>query len=340
MTYWQDLLSEHSHKYHNDSHIEFGNQPPPAAEATILIPRIDLAVLRASGGDWRKMLQGQTTCDLAELSQNHSIPGALCTPKGRVIANFRLLQDGDDVLLVTQRSTVDPLFDALRKLAPFFKVVLEPTSLPLLATLMHPVSVAEAAEALSDQGNPGVNQVVSWQYGKLVATSERQLLVTLDAPSGESWSKLLSIASLSGTSTAILADIRDGLAWVSGDTSDEFIPQMLALHHTGAVSFKKGCYTGQEVVARMQYLGKLKRQLYRLELHRQVVPAAGTPCYLPDAEQNCGHIVASATTPEGAVEALAVLTDEGAASPSLRLGIEDRKTSVSRLPLPFAEDVA
>ena len=355
MTYWQDLLSEHPHTCHSDGHIQFSNpstpaagQPTPKERSTQLIPRTDLAVLRASGGDWRKMLQGQTTCDLTELSAERSVPGALCTPKGRMIANFRLMQDGDDVLLITPRSTETLLLDALRKFAPFFKVTLEPVELPLLATLTHAGSSAAVIAALADSSasaepganEPGVNQVLPWQYGQLMVISEHQLWVTMDQPGEAAWHSLTALAALSDTSVATLADIRDGLAWVTAATSDEFIPQMLALHRTGAVNFKKGCYTGQEVVARMQYLGKLKRQLYRLALQleqREEAPAAGTPCYLPGARQNCGHVVMSAAVSDSAAEALVVLTEEGAASTSLCFGSDGAETAVSPLPLPLPE---
>lgn len=351
MMYWQDLLSEHPHTCHSEGAIQFSHQPTPTGTALQLIPRTDLAVLRASGGDWRKMLQGQTTCDLADLSEQRSVPGALCTPKGRMIANFRLLQDGEDALLITPRSTESLLLDALRKFAPFFKVTLEPARLPLVATVTHTGSLADTLAALAGKSassqpatheqpaahEPGVNQVFVWPHGKLIVISERQLWVTMDQPDQTAWQALTALAAPVGTSAATLADIRDGLAWVTAATSDEFIPQMLALHRTGAVSFKKGCYTGQEVVARMQYLGKLKRQLYRLTFELAEAPAAGTPCYLPGARQNCGHVVMSAAVSDSAAEALVVLTEEGAASPTLCFGEDADETAVSLLPLPLAE---
>lgn len=351
MMYWQDLLSEHPHTCHSEGAIQFSHQPTPTGTTLQLIPRTDLAVLRASGGDWRKMLQGQTTCDLADLSEQRSVPGALCTPKGRMIANFRLLQDGEDALLITPRSTESLLLDALRKFAPFFKVTLEPARLPLVATVTHTGSLADTLAALAGKSassqpatheqpaahEPGVNQVFVWPHGKLIVISEHQLWVTMDQPDQTAWQALTALAAPVGTSAATLADIRDGLAWVTAATSDEFIPQMLALHRTGAVSFKKGCYTGQEVVARMQYLGKLKRQLYRLAFELAEAPAAGTPCYLPGARQNCGHVVMSAAVSDSAAEALVVLTEEGAASPTLCFGEDADETAVSLLPLPLAE---
>lgn len=348
MNYWQDLLSAHPHTLDENGQLAIGTEQlahQPLEEKPYFIPRTDLGVLRASGGDWRKMLQGQTTCDVTAVTPDQSVPGALCTPKGRVIANFHLLQDGDDALIITQRSAVPALLATLGKFAPFFKVKLEQTEQPLLATLTHPESVTAMlttrcgdAEASSDcTTTPGL--VMSWRHGQTVVISPQQLLLTLEDPQ-QAWQQLCEVASLAGTATATLADIRDGQAWVTAATSDEFLPQMLALHRTGAVSFKKGCYTGQEVVARMQYLGTLKRNLYRIELSLEQAPATGTPCYLPGASQNCGHIVMSASSTSGAVEALAVLTDEAAASPLLLLDKEGEPVPTQQRPLPFVDEPA
>lgn len=339
MNHWQDILSEYPHTLHDDGHIAIDTTRRQQA-AALLIPRTELTMLRATGGDWRKMLQGQATCDIAGVTPNQSLPGALCTPKGRMIANFHLLQDGDDALIITQRSTSEALLNTLGRFAPFFKVKLEQTDQPLLATLVHPESSAATLAALGISAAPQPGLVMHWQHGRAIIISGQQLLVTLENQPQEAWSRLSALADPAGTTEAILADIRDGQGWVTAATSDEFIPQMLALHHTGAVSFKKGCYTGQEVVARMQYLGKLKRHLYRIALVLEQAPAAGTPCYLPGTSQNCGHIVMSAMSTPGLAEALAVLTDEGAGSPSLQLGENDAAVAVRRLPLPFADEAA
>ena len=104
-----------------------------------------------------------------------------------------------------------------------------------------------------------------------------------------------------------LLDIRAGLPVIYTETREMFVPQMTNLHQVGGVSFKKGCYTGQEVVARMHYLGKQKKQLYRLHIATDAPVQVGQPLYAPDSRgQAAGTIVDQAPAPQGGYETLAV----------------------------------
>ncbi len=337
MNHWQQLLSDLPHTVDSEGHLRVDDPAPGEAR---LIPRTDLAVIRAHGGDWRKLLQGQTTCDLNTMAPDVVLPGALCTPKGRVVSNFHLLQRDDDVLIITHVSAAAALLAHLGKFAPFFRVTLEQQALPLLATLTHPDGIAGLLHGLHGDIEVTVGKTVDWNHGRIAVISGQQLLVTLDGDLQAAWQQLTAIAAPGGTDIALLAEIRDGLARVTTHTIEEFIPQMIGLHHTGAVSFKKGCYTGQEVVARMQYLGKLKRHLCRMELDMEQPPRPGTPCYLEGATGNCGHVVLGAPRGDGAVEALLVVTAEGADSPRLQFGEGHDATAVRRLDLPFRDEAA
>ena len=104
---------------------------------------------------------------------------------------------------------------------------------------------------------------------------------------------------------------RAGIGQVMPTTRELFIPQMLNLQAVGGVSFKKGCYTGQEIVARMQYLGKLKRRLYRLSLDAAQLPEPGTPLFAPSHNSSIGEVVLAANAGQN-IELLAVLQAEAA----------------------------
>ena len=117
----------------------------------------------------------------------------------------------------------------------------------------------------------------------------------------------------------LLGQIRAGIGQVMPSTRELFIPQMLNLQAVGGVSFKKGCYTGQEIVARMQYLGKLKRRLYRLSLNATEMPAPGTPLFSPSHNSAIGEVVIAAKADQS-VELLAVLQAEAADSGDVHLG--------------------
>jgi folate-binding protein YgfZ len=122
------------------------------------------------------------------------------------------------------------------------------------------------------------------------------------------------------------------------ETSDVFIPQMLNLQALEAISFKKGCYTGQEVVARMKYLGKLKRKMYRATIRGGELPIPGTACYLPGQEQSIGNVVKAVHADKESYELLLVITDAAAQANQLIFGHGDIQ-SIQYQPLPYDADL-
>src|SRR5690606_31868658 len=119
-------------------------------------------------------------------------------------------------------------------------------------------------------------------------------------------------------------------------TREAFIPQMINLHALGGVSFKKGCYTGQEIVARMQYLGKLKRRLYRLSVDASEVPQAGAALFSPVHGSGVGEVVLAARS-ETAVELLPVLQEDAASDGRMHLLSADGP-ALALLELPYQLD--
>jgi hypothetical protein len=130
--------------------------------------------------------------------------------------------------------------------------------------------------------------------------------------------------------------VRAGIGQVFGETRELFIPQMINLQALDGVSFKKGCYTGQEIVARMQYLGKLKRRLYRLSLPGAQLPAIGSEIFSPVHSSAVGEVVLAARA-EDSVELLAVLQQDAVADGRLSLeSVEGPRMSL--LDLPYSLD--
>ena len=119
-------------------------------------------------------------------------------------------------------------------------------------------------------------------------------------------------------------------------TRELFIPQMINLQAVGGVSFKKGCYTGQEIVARMQYLGKLKRHLYRLSLQGTELPEPGTPLFAPTHSSAVGEVVIAARSEQG-IELLAVLQAEAAQAGDIHV-TSLQGPSLTLLDLPYQLD--
>ena len=134
----------------------------------------------------------------------------------------------------------------------------------------------------------------------------------------------------------LLGQIRSGIGHVSMQTREQFIPQMLNLPALDAVSFKKGCYTGQEIVARMQYLGKLKRHMYRFQLAVSEVPAIGTPLLSPVHSSAVGEVVSAARSEYG-VELLATALDEAVGDGRIYLDGHEAQV-LEQLELPYLLD--
>ncbi|MFA5631613.1 MAG: hypothetical protein WC997_08890 [Porticoccaceae bacterium] len=318
MNTWLSFLGSHSGQFHDGDQISFGEQASDyesLAEQATFSPLLDRGVLSVSGADTDKLLQGQLTCDLSQLGVGGSLPGALCDNKGRVISTFLALRpDEQRVLLVMHKDIVSSTLETLKKYAVFYKTTLEDLS--------------------SDYRVFGLNNISDpgelFLYGGLTGQLGLGLVTASDALTA--WGALANKYTAAGTGLWQYLAIRNGIGEVRPETQGEFIPQMLNLQHTGAVNFRKGCYTGQEIVARMQYLGKLKRRMYRLDIDSAAAIAPGTAIHR-DGKSDVGTVVLSERSGPSSQSALAVLTAEAAQASSLIFG--DIDAALQLQPLPY-----
>ncbi|CAH0199593.1 tRNA-modifying protein YgfZ [Pseudomonas sp. Bi70] len=286
-------------------------------------------ILAVRGPDAGKFLQGQITCNINYLGTSGSSLGARCTPKGRMLSSFRIVSVADGFLLAMSQELLAPQLAELQKYAAFSKAKLSDES---AAWVRFGLSGADAA--LQAMGIALAGEADS------VTSTDSLLAIRLSDGRAELWapveqaeplrarlSEQLREASLNDW---LLAQIRAGMGQVTGTTRELFIPQMINLQAVGGVSFKKGCYTGQEIVARMQYLGKLKRRLYRLHIASEQQPAPGAELFSPVHRSAVGEVVLAATSDDG-VELLAVLQEDAALDGHIHLG------SLEGLPLDLLD---
>ena len=289
-------------------------------------------LLAIRGVDAGKFLQGQVTCNLNYLSDTHCSLGSRCTPKGRMVSSFRIVSVADGYLMAMARELVEPQLADLQKYAVFSKSKLSDESAQWTRFgLQHADQVLESL---------GLNLI---DEPDAVARTDDLIAIRLSDGRCELWvptEKAPAITAQLGNSLAqlpldhwLLAQVRAGIGQVFGPTRELFIPQMINLQAVGGVSFKKGCYTGQEIVARMQYLGKLKRRLYRLSLNSAEVPAPGTELFSPTHNSSVGEVVLAASVPDH-IELLAVLTEDAAQDGRLTLASSEGP-SLSVLDLPY-----
>jgi len=305
------------------------------ADSAFFCPLSHEGVLAVRGSDAAKFLQGQLTCNLNYLSDTQASLGARCTQKGRMQSSFRILLQGDGVLLAMATELLEPQLADLKKYAVFSKSKLTDESAAwarfgvsdadqVLAGLglqlpAETDSVVRSDDLIAIRVSPGRAEL--WAPAAQAQTLHSQLAAQLNEGELNQW---------------LLGQIRAGIGQVMPQTRELFIPQMLNLQAVGGVSFKKGCYTGQEIVARMQYLGKLKRRLYRLSLNAGELPEPGTPLVSPNHNSAIGEVVLAARADQ-AIELLAVLQAEAAESGDVHVGTLEGP-GLQLLDLPYQLD--
>ena len=292
-------------------------------------------VLAVRGADAGKFLQGQLTCNLNYLSDTQASLGARCTQKGRMQSSFRILLEGDGVLMAMASELLEPQLADLKKYAVFSKSKLTDES---AAWVRFGIDHGDAALGSLGLELPAETDRVVRSDGLIairVSPDRAELWVSADQ-AGAIKGKLSALLAEGDLNQWLLGQIRAGIGQVMPGTRELFIPQMLNLQAVGGVSFKKGCYTGQEIVARMQYLGKLKRRLYRLKLDADALPEPGTPLFSPTHGSSIGEVVIAARAEQN-IELLAVLQAEAADGGDVHLGALEGP-ALHLLDLPYELD--
>jgi len=325
MNTWHTFLQQQGATISREQHISFSESPgnyPHFEQQSTLTPLIHLGVIVFDGPDAKSFLQGQVTCDVQQLSPQQSALGARCNPKGRALTSFLLHElNEQQLLMIMDHSLVEPTIQELSKYAAFFKVELNDAS--------EQYSLVGLSGELTANHEQTVTTIPNYQLG-----DGRRLLIASSDQAQNLWLQLSQDLTPTGTEFWLLQDIRAGLGTLQTETSGMFIPQMLNLQAINGISFKKGCYTGQEVVARMKYLGKLKRRMYRITMNSSELPTPGTACYLQDQKQSIGNVVIAAKADEHSQEILLVLTEAAAQAETLIIGQGNHQT-ITQQPLPY-----
>ena len=210
------------------------------------------SALKIYGPDAERFLQGQLTCNLTDINIDTVHYGACCTAKGRIVANFNISFDGENYWLVLPTKSAEILDKHLQKYKVFFKATIENCQHSHLILGQWKNSAAANSETAEVSTKPNDQQ--------LVISPSRQFLITEDHTLEDQGINLVP------TLDWRLDDIADGIFFIDNDQHEQWIPQHINWHKLDGISFNKGCYTGQEIVARLQYLGKVKKALYHYQI--------------------------------------------------------------------------
>jgi folate-binding protein YgfZ len=274
-----------------------------------------LGVIRIDGPDAASFLQAQVTADLRGLAPGTSTLAAWCSPQGRVIALLRIGPFAEGYLAVLPRELCGSVHERLRRFVLRSRVALTDVSADLAVV---GISGREpgALDALPPRGELAVLRLPASRE-LLIGTAEPLSAATagLDPAGDDAWEARC---------------IAEGEPEVYASTSESWVPQMLNLDLLGAVSFRKGCYPGQEIVARTQNLGRIKRRMFRYHVDGPSLPAAGAALFLGKAK--VGEVVRSARR-ASAAQLLAVVSLDAA---GVGLTDESGEVTCSPEPLPYA----
>ena len=309
---WKNFLLSQQADLDQDNRIVFPSPAP--AGLNRIYPVAHLAVLTVAGKDAAKLLQGQMTCNVNDINETQSSLGAFCNPKGRAIATFLLVKTHDAFLLVLPAELLPTVKERLQKYVLRSDVTITDSS-DALCVIGVKLADAPAGRLFASHQDDviSVNLDASGTLCLVIAPAELAIVFWTDRinrlgfqpDNSEQWRYL---------------ELRAGIPWLCAATSEEFIPQMLNLDKLGGISFNKGCYTGQEIVARTHYLGQAKREMFLAEAEASTAPEPMTAIIDDNSDSDAvvGKVLSSQQ--QGAIcTLLAVLATSGDAGDKLRL---------------------
>lgn len=328
-TEWQTFLNLPGH----------GSDPLTDSDGPACCGLAGYGLLRISGEDAAPFLQGQCTCDVTALAPERSGVGAFCTPKGRVIASFRLLRAEQGFYLLLAADLAETVRKRLQMYVLRSKVVLEDLTprRGMIGLLGGGSEALRDACGIEAPQEPGAWLETPGSLFLRLDDHTGRFLVAADMDTAPRlWSRLSENLPRVHPDLWRLRDIAAGFPEIVAATSEEFLPQMLNLDALEGIGFQKGCYTGQEIVARTHFLGQVKRRMFRLRCVGEIEPVAGAAVYEASETEpkTVGQIVTTAPESVSAYQILAVLGTENAEGANLRIGRPDGPPA-ELLPLPY-----
>lgn len=321
--------------------IPFPPRQPSASShlPLTLISLEDWALVTLNGPDTVKYLQGQVTADIDALPADRHLLCGHCDAKGKMWSNLRLFHRGEGFAYLERRSVLDSQLAEIKKYAVFSKLTITADNDAVLlgvAGFQARAALADVFSTLPD----AEHQVVQDGETTLLhfaLPAERFLLVTTTAVAEKLVDKLHEQAELNDSQQWLTLDIEAGYPVIDSANSAQLIPQATNLQALEGISFSKGCYTGQEMVARAKFRGANKRALYWLEGKAGRVPEAAEDVELQLGEnwRRTGTVLSAAKLADGTLWVQVVLNNDLDADSTLRVR-DDATSKLAIKPLPYS----
>jgi len=307
---WNTFLKSHSATITSDNWVDFEQNTQTSASA--LCDLSHLGLIRITGKDSVNFLQGQFTNDINELSETVCQLNAYCNPKGHMLANGWFFRRGDDIFLQLPAATLPAVLKRLSMFVLRSEVKLTDAGDELIRIgLIGEQAEKQLAATISDipTAPQQVVQAEDLTIIRLLGAVPRFEIVGTEPAIEKIWLQLAEQAQPTSSSFWALQDIHAGIPTVYPATVEAFIPQMVNMQLLNGISFTKGCYCGQEIVARTQHRGTLKRRMYLAHISGNQKPTAGDELFSHSAEhgKSAGIVVNAQATSEDGFDVLVMV---------------------------------
>jgi len=290
-----------------------------------------------AGGDATEFLQGQFTNDVNKVDKNSSQLSGFCNNKGRMIANFRLFQHQANYFISIRNDLVEPSISHLQNYVLRAEVAMQDISEQLIHIGISGKNAETLLASYIDNLNSTVDSVSfneNYIAIRIADSTPRYEIFCSFEHAVKLWNELATKTKVVNSEYWDYLNIKNGLPFIDSSTSGNFVPQMANMELINGISFEKGCYTGQEIVARTHFLGKQKRRTYRISITSKTKPKVGEPLATETSTENqfTGTLVTLYPVAKNKYEALAVIQIKSAEEEKLKLKASDAEISLLALP--------
>jgi folate-binding protein YgfZ len=340
MTQMQTFLSTQGAIFESDALIHFGNPniEKLAINQDIITALSHMGLLEVRGEDAITFLQGQLTNDIKQLNGTNSHYSGYCNPKGRLLALFLAFAHQDHLHLQLPLCLIEAIAKRLRMYVMRSKVTIEDKSDEIISLGIAGPNAESKIKALFNVAPKVAHELITLEDATLLRLPgefPRYQVFTHHSHLERIWKALSLDTQKVGKSVWDYLEIQAGIPEITTATQEAFVPQMVNLDALDAINFKKGCYTGQEIVARTHYLGTVKRrtQIAHIDIEHQ--PVAGDIVTLENTEEGIGQIVRSAEAPNGGFDVLVEIRLENFESDKGNISCNGSLLAFKTLPYPL-----
>lgn len=309
---WQQFLTTQGAQIQDGAVQHFGDAAAEriaTRDGTVLCDLSQFGVLKVSGEEAQSFLHNLFSSDVNALTPQHALPSSFSTAKGRALATFLIWRNPAEFFLQLPISLVATIQKKLSMYVLRAKVKIENASDSIVCLGLSGANAATLLQKHFPTLPQNPFEVIQQGDSSLIRLAANRFQInTTQQHASALWQELSTDAHPAGSPCWDWLNIRAGIPVILPQTQEQFVPQMANLDLIGAVNFKKGCYPGQEIVARMQYLGKNKRRMYLAHVYAEAAPQVGNELFSMEMEgQACGMVVNAQASPDGGYDLLAVV---------------------------------